>query len=94
MSHENRIAVASLRGTVPAPGNLSLAPALRGPGLTKRDSGVTVVDQVDIDARAGSIRAVIGENGAGKSPRRSAVLVRIDRPSSGNAALTGWVRAR
>ncbi len=35
--------------------------------LTKRYGNVTVVDQVSFTLQAGSIRAVLGENGAGKS---------------------------
>lgn len=47
MSDENRISVASFRGTVPAPRNLRRAPAVHGHGLTKRDSGVAVIDPED-----------------------------------------------
>lgn len=65
MPEENQSAVAPMpAASHPDAGQL---PALRGEGLTKRYSGVTVVDQVDIAARPGVIRAVIGENGAGKS---------------------------
>ncbi len=67
MSDGNQNGASSLQDTGFSPGDPGLVPALRGQGLTKRYSGVTVVDQVDIDARAGMIRAVIGENGAGKS---------------------------
>jgi branched-chain amino acid transport system ATP-binding protein len=36
-------------------------------GLTKRFSGLTAVDQVDLSVERGNTRAVIGPNGAGKS---------------------------
>ena len=48
----------------------SLAPPrvmLRAAGLTKRFSGVTALDDVSFDLRAGEIHALCGENGAGKS---------------------------
>lgn len=62
-------ALSNVSPNMPPVGALSTAdpPALHALGLTKRYSGVTVVDQVAIEARAGAIRAVIGENGAGKS---------------------------
>lgn len=36
-------------------------------GLTKRFSGQTVLDGIDLDLRPGEIHALLGENGAGKS---------------------------
>lgn len=40
---------------------------LTASGATKRYSGVTVLDAVDLDLRRGEVHALIGENGAGKS---------------------------
>ncbi|MFP5334381.1 MAG: ABC transporter permease subunit [Actinomycetes bacterium] len=40
---------------------------LRVQGLTKRYGGVTAVDDVDLDVRAGEVLALIGPNGAGKT---------------------------
>src|SRR4029077_15853799 len=42
-------------------------PLLRMHGIAKRYGGVTALDGVDFACRAGSIHAVLGENGAGKS---------------------------
>src|SRR5262245_13522353 len=40
---------------------------LAATGLSKQYGGVTVLSGVDLNVRAGEIRAVVGENGAGKS---------------------------
>jgi len=40
---------------------------LKASGLVKRYGGVTALDGVDFELRAGEILAVIGDNGAGKS---------------------------
>ena len=86
MPEENQSAVAPVpAASHPDAGQL---PALRGEGLTKRYSGVTVVDQVDIAARPGVIRAVIGENGAGKSTTMRMVTGFIP-PSEGRVSVGG-----
>ena len=36
-------------------------------GITKHFAGVTALDGVDFDLRAGEVHALVGENGAGKS---------------------------
>ncbi len=36
-------------------------------GVSKRFAGVTALDGVDFDLRAGEVHALMGENGAGKS---------------------------
>ena len=59
-----------------------------GRGLTKRYSGVTVVDSVNVDVAKGEIRAVIGENGAGKSTLMN-MLTGVVRPDSGEIELAG-----
>lgn len=40
---------------------------LKMSGITKRFSGVTVLDHVDFELRQGEVHVLIGENGAGKS---------------------------
>jgi ABC-type sugar transport system ATPase subunit len=39
--------------------------------ITKRFGDVTVLNRVRIDLRAGEMLALVGENGAGKSPVRA-----------------------
>lgn len=43
------------------------APVLRATGLVKRFGGLTAVDHVDLDVRAGEVRGLIGPNGSGKT---------------------------
>ena len=43
------------------------SPALRMEGVSKRFPGTLAVDEVDFEARAGEVHALMGENGAGKS---------------------------
>ena len=43
------------------------AELLRARGVSKRFAGVTALDGVDFDLRAGEVHALVGENGAGKS---------------------------
>ena len=60
----NRSATLSgLSGTAPT----FFVPALTTEALTLRFGGLTAVDQVDLNVRAGSVHALIGPNGAGKS---------------------------
>ena len=47
--------------------DISDADLLRALGVSKRFAGVTALDRVDFDLRAGEIHALMGENGAGKS---------------------------
>jgi ribose transport system ATP-binding protein len=56
--------------------------------LTKRYSGVTALDAVDFDLRAGEVHVLFGENGAGKSTLIS-LLAGAQRPTSGSMLLDG-----
>jgi len=57
-------------------------------GLTKRYGGVTVLDHVDLDVRAGEVRALLGENGAGKSTLIK-ILSGVVRSDEGTVSLEG-----
>lgn len=46
---------------------MSDAPLIRMRGITKRFPGVTALQDVDFELRAGEIHALVGENGSGKS---------------------------
>jgi ABC-type sugar transport system ATPase subunit len=70
---------------------MSAAIALEGRGLTKAFAGVTVVDDVHLSVRAGEIRAVVGENGAGKSTVMH-LLSGVIRPDAGEIRVAGAPR--
>ena len=57
-------------------------------GLTVRYGGVTAVDGVSFEARAGEITAVLGPNGAGKTTTIE-VLEGFRRPDEGRASVLG-----
>jgi branched-chain amino acid transport system ATP-binding protein len=57
-------------------------------GLTRRFSGFTAVDNVDLRVRRGSIHAVIGPNGAGKTTLFN-LLTKFLEPSSGRILFNG-----
>src|SRR5690349_21696601 len=57
-------------------------------GLTRRFPGVLALNQVDFDARAGEVHALVGENGAGKSTLIN-ILAGVLRPSSGHVLVDG-----
>lgn len=57
-------------------------------GLTVRFGGVTALDAVDLDIRAGEILSVIGPNGAGKTTLLNC-LVRLYQPSGGQVRFKG-----
>ena len=44
-----------------------MKPLLSLKGITKKYSGITVLNQVDIEVNRGQVLALVGENGAGKS---------------------------
>lgn len=51
--------------------------------ITKRFPGVTALDKVSFDIRAGEVHALVGENGAGKSTLMK-VLAGLHRPEEGS----------
>ncbi|PWC34316.1 sugar ABC transporter ATP-binding protein [Azospirillum sp. TSO35-2] len=64
-------------------------PALiRTVALTKRYPGVTALDRVDFDLRAGEVHVLFGENGAGKSTLIS-LLAGVSAPSDGEILVRG-----
>ncbi len=57
-------------------------------GLVKRFSGVTAINGVDLDIKAGEVRAIIGENGAGKSTLCN-MITGVLPPTSGDMFFDG-----
>ncbi|WP_133241155.1 ABC transporter permease subunit [Nocardioides gansuensis] len=64
------------------------ATILEGSGLKKRYGGVAALDGVDLVARAGSVHAVIGPNGCGKTTLLN-VLLGLARSEEGAVRLEG-----
>ncbi|WP_395640492.1 ATP-binding cassette domain-containing protein [Pseudolysinimonas sp.] len=63
-------------------------PALELRAVTKTFGHVTALDQVDLEAHAGEILAVVGDNGAGKSSLIRAISG-VYRPDSGSIKVDG-----
>jgi branched-chain amino acid transport system ATP-binding protein len=57
-------------------------------GVTVRFGGVTALDRVSLDVRAGEIRGLIGPNGAGKTTAFD-VITRLRQPEEGALELDG-----
>ena len=55
-------------------------------GITKRYGGVVALDNVDLDAYAGEVLAIVGDNGAGKSTLIK-ILTGVVQPTSGSIIL-------
>src|SRR5688500_20328492 len=64
------------------------APIIAVRGIRKRFSGVTVLENIDFDARGGEIHTLMGENGAGKSTLMK-ILAGVHRPDAGRVLLDG-----
>ena len=63
-------------------------PLLETRGLSKRFPGIVALDDVDFEAQAGEVRAVVGANGAGKSTFMN-ILAGVFPPTSGEIRLAG-----
>lgn len=57
-------------------------------GITKRFGGVTALHNVDLDAYAGEVLAIVGDNGAGKSTLIK-VLTGVYQPTEGEIFIDG-----
>jgi len=57
-------------------------------GISKRFGGVTALSDVDLDAHAGEVLAIVGDNGAGKSTLIK-ILTGVYQPSSGEIRIAG-----
>jgi branched-chain amino acid transport system permease protein len=91
---------ASLRPSAAAPGDdvADRPPVLRVTGLVKRFGGVTALDGATFDVPAGSITALIGPNGSGKTTAFN-LIDGTYSPSAGSIelngrAITDWSRTR
>ena len=63
-------------------------PLIQTTGLTRTYPGVTALDHVDFDLKAGEVHVLFGENGAGKSTLIS-LLAGANTPSSGEILVEG-----
>ena len=63
-------------------------PLVKMRGITKRFGGVTALSNVDLDAYAGEVLAIVGDNGAGKSTLIK-ILTGVYQPTAGEIFLDG-----
>ena len=70
--------------TSPDPGS----PLIEMRGIGKRFGGVTALEDVDLELRAGEVLAIVGDNGAGKSTLIK-ILTGVYRPTSGTMTMAG-----
>ena len=63
-------------------------PLLSVRGITKEFSTVRVLDEIDLDIRAGEVMGLIGEKGAGKSTLIK-IISGIYQPTAGSVYLDG-----
>lgn len=63
-------------------------PLVQMRGITKRFGGVTALSNVDLEAHAGEVLAIVGDNGAGKSTLIK-VLTGVYQPTEGEIFLDG-----
>ena len=63
-------------------------PLVKMRGITKRFGGVTALSNVNLDAYAGEVLAIVGDNGAGKSTLIK-VLTGVYQPTEGEIFLDG-----
>ncbi|MEP5761807.1 MAG: ATP-binding cassette domain-containing protein, partial [Litoreibacter sp.] len=63
-------------------------PLVKMRGVTKRFGGVTALQDVNLDAHAGEVLAIVGDNGAGKSTLIK-VLTGVYQPSAGEIFMDG-----
>ncbi|MEL6425288.1 MAG: ATP-binding cassette domain-containing protein [Pseudomonadota bacterium] len=63
-------------------------PLVKMRGITKRFGGVTALSNVDLDAYAGEVLAIVGDNGAGKSTLIK-ILTGVYQPTEGEMFLDG-----
>jgi ribose transport system ATP-binding protein len=66
----------------------SPAPLLRLSGICKAFGGVSALEQVDFEVRAGEVHALCGENGAGKSTLMK-VMGGVHQPDAGSISFEG-----
>lgn len=64
------------------------SPLVKMRGVTKRFGGVTALKDVNLDAHAGEVLAIVGDNGAGKSTLIK-VLTGVYQPSAGEIFMDG-----
>ncbi|MEM7319611.1 MAG: ATP-binding cassette domain-containing protein, partial [Pseudomonadota bacterium] len=63
-------------------------PLVQMRGITKRFGGVTALSNVDLDAFAGEVLAIVGDNGAGKSTLIK-ILTGVYQPTEGEIFMAG-----